>query len=759
LSASRYEIAKEFRSVSPAVLEWDVPIAHASTAHRIRLVVEARIDWPYPAGSNPWVRISVNGHQLGPDRLLNKTNDFMLADGRAFTWYHSRAWRVVYAPDFEAVARDRGVYRIAEVDEPYRYVWDITALVKPGGNSLSIEHLQVLPKPDTLVLRTVHIEVTKRDSTASSAHRDFIGDLPVYVTRPTGITPIAAVLWDGGSIDLRLKNAIYSLQTRISQPAGAWLRTRAGALSQALMHGQAGSVGWTAGALRVERRVSVRADHLKIEDTFRNAGQELLGLIVEHHATGGSAPGKVFLGGVQKSAAGSSAREPSNPSTFAQGAVIGLGLVAEDDIFRVHVRSFAAEGSFGIADDSLGLAPNSQVTLEWSVYPVEGDYWTFVNAVRRNWDSAVTVPGAFAFARLPDDKPASWYLDWLTRRSITVVAGDIPKFSDRTYAHGSGVLFAGEWLHATKKWMSRVRSAAPDATVLAYFHGQISMEPGATAKYFDARLVDVTGKHGHYPSRYHVPLPLFLPTHRNSYGQALRNALDLLIEGSGANGIYWDEMAYSVAPYAIDTEWDGVSAEIDPVTHVVRGRRTSVALATQPLWLDLVRRIRGAGLVLIANTPPATRTMHEQRFVRFAETLRYSALAGTHLYSPVGLGNHRRETTQRDAVRNLREILQWGAVYYGHTFDREAPKWSFTSILYPITPMEIYEGVVVGRERIHTIRSGVFGWADKALADVHIINENGDRLARSEVDRLASRIGGLYHVRLPQDHFAVLVKR
>ena len=76
-----------------------------------------------------------------------------------------------------------------------------------------------------------------------------------------------------------------------------------------------------------------------------------------------------------------------------------MGMVAVDDVFRVHVRSFTAAGTLGLADEQLGLDGGKSITL-WSgvIYPVPGgDYWDFVNAVRRNWDANYTIPGPFGF--------------------------------------------------------------------------------------------------------------------------------------------------------------------------------------------------------------------------------------------------------------------------------------------------------------------------------------------------------------------------
>jgi hypothetical protein len=569
---------------------------------------------------------------------------------------------------------------------------------------------------------------------------------------------IAADVGDSGALQLRAADRTYQIRTRISRPDGKWHEPRALNAGETVSGGGSATVNWSVGQVHIQRRVVVRRDHVNVQDVFHNTGNTLIGLIVEHHATVGRERHKTYLAGLPSEMPSNVVREPANPTAFGESEGAALGVVAEDDVFRVHVKSFSTPRSFGIGDDSLGLQPGLSVALEWSAYPLGvGDYWDFVNAIRRNWNSNFTIPGPFTFATLPHDRSIDWYREWVNSRGLEVIAGGIAKLTDGRHAHGTAIPLAAGWLDHTRSWMTRLRSAAPSAVTLAYFHGQISTEPGATAKYFDARLIGPKGEHVQYP--YREPRPMFLPVRGNSYGVALWQALDALIDKSGATGIYWDEMAYSVLRYAYQGPWDQVSVQINPMTHAIERRISSVALITQPLWMELIQRIRDKGFMLIANTQPVTRTMRAQRFIRFVETISYSALAAAHLHSPVGLGNHHPETTQGDAAKNAREMLRWGGVYYGHTFYRAAPEWNFISVLYPITPVEIREGMVIGKERIHTAVSGIFGWPDEAVAEVYVVDEMGARVTGDAADRIVRRIDGLYHLRLPEKHFAVLVRK
>jgi len=123
--------------------------------------------------------------------------------------------------------------------------------------------------------------------------------------------------------------------------------------------------------------------------------------------------------------------------------------------------------------------------------------------------------------------------------------------------------------------------------------------------------------------------------------------------------------------------------------------------------------------------------------------------------SRIGLGNHHAENTHADSARNVRRILQYGAVYY----DRDPAPWNFTEVMFPITPLELREGMVLGEERVHTAKSGRFGWPDGSAADIYVIDAQGARAKAPDVTEVKEDSRRIYEIRMPSDHFPVLVKR
>jgi hypothetical protein len=761
-------ILSTWESPSPSQVEKTFTVSPFGVEHQVRLSLEARIAWRTLSGSNPWLRVAVNGHYLTWVDLLNKRDAFRVRGGVDLTWSKGDRWRVLYSPDFESAVRDKNNPSACPDADPYKFVWDISRYVQPGENRLRLENLKILEQPTTMIVRNVDVVMGRPISPPPEVEEQAPGGPDrLFVARPPAAVPIDARLDPSGAIVLTLGGIRLTLTTRVSQPGGGWHETappdpaaQADSLKSAgLRTGVPAEARWTSAALRVTRRVTRCDDHLQVSDLLENRGTELLGVIIKHRLQGPRKPDEVRLAGHLAVGEVAMAANAEQPSVFARWGEAGVGLVTEDDVFRIHVRQFAGPEGVGLADERLGIPPGKQVTLEWGIYPAPAaDYWDFINAVRRNWGVNFTIPGPFAFTmHFRGEHPASWYGQWARRRDLKIVAGGIATFTDGRYAHGTGILFAPEWVAYESDWMRKMLSAAPEIKALCYFHAQISTEPDGERKYADCKLLDAGGHHLGYPYRYR--LPQYLPTRENSYGKALWGYVHTCLDKIGASGLYWDEMSHSAVAYAYDAPWDGCTVLIDPKTHAVQRKLSSVALLMQPLELDIIDYLRRHGKFLLANTQATTRTMTHQRVLRFVETGSYSAVLGTHLGCPLGLGNHHPEKTQADSAKQVREILRRGGIYYGHGFDRSPPGWNFAQFMYPITPVELHEGVVLGQERILAARPGSFGWPDGAAADVYVADGQGGRVDRPDVKEVQREGRRCYQVRMPPSHFAVLVRR
>jgi len=751
-------ILEENTSLAPWTGEFAFEVPPFSIEHQVRLSLEARIERERLSGSNPWLRIAVNGTWLDEDALLNKLNDFTVVGGTDLTWVKGDRWRVLCSPDFEAAIVDRDNYYAVPEGDPYRFVLDITPYVQPGENTLVLEHQKVLEDPSTMVIRNVQVEVGR----AIERPREEItpaptGPLPTFVAEEPGPVEMTVRLDDGGGIALEAGGRSFEIGTRMSLPAGEWWGSPAIAGGDPIARGGEAAAEWTAGTWRIERVVRVLDDHVTVADTLTNTADNLQGLMVEHACAIADEPADVRIAGRPTRPVQARAYNPAHPSIYARWPDCGLALLAEDDVFRVHNVSFREPERFGIGDPRLGLEGGETVTLEWSIYPTPaGDYWDFVNAVRRNWGVNFTIPGPFVFSSgiYPGWEPEQ-YAEWMRSRDVKITCGGIAKYPDGLYAHGTGVLFAPEWVAGQRDWITKMRAAAPETLPLCYFHSFCCTEPDGEEKYADSRLIDGQGEHVGYPYRYR--LPLYVPTRENSYGQALWGFVNTILDEIGAAGVYWDEFSHSVLWFAEEMQWDGVSVIIDADTHEVVRTTTSVPLITQPLRLDIIEHVRERGF-LMGNGQATTRTMTQQRIVRFVETNTFSAVANTHLACPLGLGNHHDDATCGEAARNALGILQQSALYYGHYYVREPEEFNFFAPMFPFTPVELREGVVIGEDRICTAVSGRFGFPDGAEAEVYVVGGDGLRVAEPDVTEVVEEGRRLYEIRMPGDQFAVLVR-
>ncbi|MGD9497335.1 MAG: hypothetical protein AB7Y46_13635 [Armatimonadota bacterium] len=751
-------ILTEHTSLAPWTGELTFTVPAFSVEHQVRLSLEARIDAPRLMGSNPWLRIAVNGTWLAEDALLNKLNEFTTVGGTDLTWVRGDRFRILYSPDFEAALDPTNPYSVPGGD-PYRFVLDITPYVRPGENTLVLEHLKVLEQPSTMVIRNVQVEVGRaipppRGEIAPAP----TGPLPTFVAQEPRLVDMTVRLDPGGGIVLEAGGRSFEVATRMSLPGGKWLQTPPAGTGKPIARGAEASAQWPGGVWRVERTVRVLDDHVAVADTLTNTADTLQGLIVEHACSFSEQPADVRIAGRPIRAAESRAYSPEHPSVYLRWPDCGLALLAEDDVLRVHSTFFREPERFGLRDDRLGLAGGDSVTLEWSLYPTPaGDYWDFVNAVRRNWGVNFTIPGPFVFGAgiRPGWEPVE-YAQWMRARDVKITCGGIAKYPDGTYAHGTGILFAPEFVAGERDWITKMRTAAPETLPLCYFHCFCCTEPGGEQKYADSRLLNAAGEHVGYPYSYR--LPLYVPTRENSYGKALWGFVDTILDTIGAAGIYWDEMSHSVLWWAEDMAWDGVSVLIDPDTHEVIRTITSVPLITQPLKLDIIEHVRERGCFLMANTQAATRTMTQQKIVRFVETGSFSAVNETHLACPLGLGNHHGDDTPGDSAANCLGILRHSGLYYGHYYVREPAQWNFYAPMFPFTPVELREGMVIGEDRIATSVSGRFGFPDGAAAEVYVVGADGLRVADPDVTEVVEDGKRLYEIRMPGDQFAIVVR-
>lgn len=761
--ADQIKLFDEHRSHSPATFQFDVSVPAISAGQQARLALDARIDWPTIGGSNPWMIVKVNGTIITPKDLLNKSDKFRMSNGMEITWFGPRvnAWRVIYAPDFKKGYDTNEGYATLNAD-PYRYVWDITPYLHPGKNVIEITHLKILKDGTDLILRNGEIEIGDPIAPPASAQVKPAptGPLEKYVTQKTPTLPIKV---DGapGELQIHSGDENFIVQTRTSLPGGKWWQ--ADAKSTFTPQPSTKVLSWETPLYSVQRKIQIEDHRVSVSDTFTNTSEKMIGVIVEHQVVTKQTPSQILLAGMDVASKKSRTENSTNPSAFVQLKNGGAALLAEGDVFRAHAALTRQDDTAGLADYRLGIASHASVTLQWAIYPLprgpyeNGDYWDFVNAVRGDWRTNITIPGPFDFINAQPQMKADDVRNYLTSRQVKIICGGIAKYKNGKYAHGTGILFAPEFVQSEKDWAAKVHETVPGVKVLCYFHAQISSEPDSAVKYAADRDHDIDGKIMSYPYKY--DLPIFIPTVDNEYGKALWGYVKTITDTIGADGVYWDEMSHSFNYYASQAPWDGCSALINPTTHEFVKPISNVALVTQPLRLQILDYLRQHGKYFMGNSQAATQTMMQQNVVRFVETGSYSTLSGAQLECPLGLGNNHAMNSQADVAQSIRDILHYGCYYYGWTYRRDVPAWDFEPLMYPMTPQRLGEGFVIGKERIVTAASGTFAFDNGARGDIYEVDENGARVKQPGLKEIKTGNRYSYEVRIPSDHFVIIVRR
>ena len=217
-------------------------------------------------------------------------------------------------------------------------------------------------------------------------------------------------------------------------------------------------------------------------------------------------------------------------------------------------------------------------------------------------------------------------------------------------------------------------------------------------------------------------------------------------------------MEYSAYQYHFGEPWDGCSADIDAKTMKIRRLKSSVTLLSQPWRVAQIKEIMAGG-PFIANGQPHTRTMARLKFPRFVETGAISNCALAQLHSPIALGDHLTERSEADAYRNMLAALDYGCVSHWYADVQVVPAYeTITKFMYPITPVELHEGYILGKERILTNRSGLFGWGDRSAREVHVFDDTGREVPDFKAP-VVERDGALFtELRLAEGWSAAIVR-
>jgi hypothetical protein len=386
---------------------------------------------------------------------------------------------------------------------------------------------------------------------------------------------------------------------------------------------------------------------------------------------------------------------------------------------------------------------------EWLIFPLgDGDYWRFVNAARRHFDTNFAIEGSFCFQ---DEDMYPWQvvnkIEWSGARYLSLGPQSYWK---GMFAHGP---FMATLDQSKIIAMQRtIEAVSPQTLRLQYFNcfnRSLAKQKEDPDTWSDCLVRLPNGD----PVTDGTTLGFYYPTLDNDWGREMDKLAEWMLTTIGADGLYWDCYDYwNVTHYG--EPWDGWTADIDPRSHRITRKKSSLTLISWPWREKWTARLLSEGRPLVANGNPTQTSEYQYRFPRFVETADISSLSKTHLFTPIALGDHVTERNEVDAYRWMLNALDWGGLYYW--YGQEPSRPSLTAKMFPFTPIELHSGYLIGEERIITKVSGMFGWGDASDFRVTVFDRTGRQTDQYMPERVVIDGRSYAQVRIPEDYAAMI---
>ncbi len=508
------------------------------------------------------------------------------------------------------------------------------------------------------------------------------------------------------------------------------------------------------------RRVRIGKGRIEFEDTLTNVRSEPTPVIVWNNLTSPQAFRETFTpGGAEV------------PLIYLSGEKDALGVVAEDNLSRLRFEPSvgvpANLARFRVSNFALDVGKSC--TLRWSVYLLDkgADYFDLVNRVRKDWNSTFTLSGPFSFFDMnsslldqPEDLKA-----YLQRKHLGVVALSPwldydPGSSDRVWSREEYKVKAQKAIRALKAADPKIKCVGSIETdwvtldpakikggekIPNYLTGSGMLNAEQTRILDDANLLwkdsvkrredgNLTLELYMRGGKPQTALSVY-PAIGNYQFEFLMGQVKFLLDEAGTDGFYIDEFSQGWGGGFPSYEgWDGVSVATDSRSGEIRRKYVDCSLAGIEARVKLVDYALKRGCVVIANTYSTSMDEQSLPVNRFSETWGsfdpmltpdgvepppIADLFRGNLASPIGLGilgKPEKKDTARRMMKAVATYLRHGTLFY-HYYLEDIPElgpgsgeYGPVNHTFPITPLELHKGWVLGKERILTCVSGKYDW-------------------------------------------------
>jgi hypothetical protein len=724
----------------------------------------------------------------GTERMLGRTATFTLTETytREFPIFAGENLMVLFAPDKAAgnamTTDGMGATFAFDISDAARGV---------DGNTLTFENIRAastLSKRHDLIVSNIEVGWLDKASLPKAASR-----VPERgaIAESVSADGVQLLQSEGGGFALRAgKNLELRVETTIGMDTDtpsdlvAQDTPIADTTAEAIVE-PFGSRGFRVKAdwpdVRLVRTLELHDGLLSWKERWTNTGATILGVPFRHRVfMPGDLPRYRLAGNPD---AGALASSPANPTLFAASTTQpgrGMGITGESDWLRLVMALRESGGLAEIYSDTLALAPGASVDFELTLEPVTegGGYWTFISNVRDRWGvNGIAAPApifwstAMAEGATPEEKMRNSFNHL---GPIVIALGPWVRLSyDRSEVHrdryprlpedaprapGKCPDFDVEqWVtfeHREAHWkqyaeeVDLIHRTCPEAKVIQLMHPAMEVVYRPLADrwpYADCGIVTAGGTvfEEPYYSRAHLGdwvdkdwgVWYYVPRPGSQYLKALLRDVRTSMDEVGCDGIYFDEFSFAGTTRSYSrydySRWDGHSADLDEAGNVVR-LKSDNGHASETAQLQITSEVIQRGKLFLGNGSAAARSINEQPVLRFTEGGNgYGKMAGAHLNTvPLILGNFGDSTTRKGVFEAVKSCLTAGCIYspMGVNLLLEGPD-NFVSKLYPITIRRISEGVIVGKERLVSIKPGTFDWpGDGTPVTLYVYNANGDRM-------------------------------
>jgi hypothetical protein len=127
----------------------------------------------------------------------------------------------------------------------------------------------------------------------------------------------------------------------------------------------------------------------------------------------------------------------------------------------------------------------------------------------------------------------------------------------------------------------------------------------------------------------------------------------------------------------------------------------------------------------------------------------------------VALGDHLTERQFSDAWRVMLRALDFGSLYCWYYTAKVFPREheAMSKYMYPLTPVELHKGYIIGKERIVTKLSGRFGWGDNSDFEALVFDTNGKLTDKYPVKKIEENGQTFAEVRIPGSCAVVIIRK